>query len=252
MLGESWRLGNAHPALRTGRNRTQRRALENQLPGRQGRLALAYLTLHRLSPIPRADLAEALWGATTAGGAETALNALISKLRRVLGPDSIDGGSTVRLSLPAGVRVDLEVAAEAVHAAESALTSGHLARAWAAAQTAMFTARRGFLPGEEARGSTTCAVTSMSCTSGRSKRTARRRWGSAAPSWAAAERAARALTRLTPFRETGYRTLMRALAAQGNVAEALRVYDDLRRLLQDELGIPPSAATRALHEQLVA
>jgi DNA-binding SARP family transcriptional activator len=44
---------------------------------------------------------------------------------------------------------------------------------------------------------------------------------------------------------------MRALASQGNVAEALRVYSDLCAILRDELGVPPCAATRALHDQLL-
>ncbi len=35
------------------------------------------------------------------------------------------------------------------------------------------------------------------------------------------ERAARALVSLSPFRETGYQLLMRALIAQGDVSEAL-------------------------------
>ena len=35
---------------------------------------------------------------------------------------------------------------------------------------------------------------------------------------------------------------MEALAARGNLAEALRVYDQLRVLLRDELGATPGAA----------
>jgi pentatricopeptide repeat protein len=54
-----------------------------------------------------------------------------------------------------------------------------------------------------------------------------------------------------PFRESGYRVLMAALAARGNTADALRVYDDLMRLLSDELGIIPSKQTRELHAQLL-
>ena len=68
---------------------------------------------------------------------------------------------------------------------------------------------------------------------------------------AAAVRAGHELTRLEPYRETGYRILMEALAAEGNAAEALRVYDSLRRLLHDELGAAPSAATQELHRSLL-
>ena len=47
---------------------------------------------------------------------------------------------------------------------------------------------------------------------------------------AAAERSGRALVEAAPFRESGYRLLMEALAAQENIAEALRVYERLRVL----------------------
>jgi len=44
---------------------------------------------------------------------------------------------------------------------------------------------------------------------------------------------------------------MSAHAAQGNTAEALQVYDELRVRLRDELGVAPSAATRVLHARLL-
>lgn len=66
-----------------------------------------------------------------------------------------------------------------------------------------------------------------------------------------AERTARALIRQAPFREDGYRYLMEALAAGGNAAEALNVYETLRTLLRDELGAAPSSATQDLHRALL-
>ena len=44
---------------------------------------------------------------------------------------------------------------------------------------------------------------------------------------------------------------MEVLRARGNVAEALRVYEDMRVLLREELGSSPGAALVALHEQLL-
>ena len=44
---------------------------------------------------------------------------------------------------------------------------------------------------------------------------------------------------------------MEALAAQGNTAEALRVYDDLRCRLRDELGTAPGAELQELHQLLL-
>jgi DNA-binding SARP family transcriptional activator len=44
---------------------------------------------------------------------------------------------------------------------------------------------------------------------------------------------------------------MEALAARGNAAEALRVYERLRVLLREELGASPAAETQALHRRLL-
>ena len=44
---------------------------------------------------------------------------------------------------------------------------------------------------------------------------------------------------------------MRALQAGGNTAAALNVYDELRRRLREELGVPPSRETQDLHRQLL-
>ncbi len=46
--------------------------------------------------------------------------------------------------------------------------------------------------------------------------------------------------------EVAYQGLMRALAAQGDRASALRVYDGLEKLLARELGVDPDPQTRAL------
>jgi pentatricopeptide repeat protein len=49
----------------------------------------------------------------------------------------------------------------------------------------------------------------------------------------------------------GYRVLMAALAARGDTAEALRVYDRLMRQLRDEPGVIPRQQTRNLHARLL-
>ena len=68
---------------------------------------------------------------------------------------------------------------------------------------------------------------------------------------AAAERTARELIERAPFRESGYRLLMEAQAARGNVAEALHVYERLRVLLREELGVAPGPAVQAVHRRLL-
>jgi DNA-binding SARP family transcriptional activator len=49
-----------------------------------------------------------------------------------------------------------------------------------------------------------------------------------------------------PLRESAHRRVMRVHLAEANPAEALRQYDRVRRLLRDELGLAPSAPTRAV------
>jgi DNA-binding SARP family transcriptional activator len=68
---------------------------------------------------------------------------------------------------------------------------------------------------------------------------------------AGAERAGRELIALSPYRENGYRWLMEALDRTGNTAEALRIYEQLRALLRDELGVAPSGETVRLHDELL-
>ena len=66
-----------------------------------------------------------------------------------------------------------------------------------------------------------------------------------------AERAAGELVRAAPLREAGHRLLMEALAARGEVAQALAAYEALRVLLREELGTAPGGAVRALHQRLL-
>jgi DNA-binding SARP family transcriptional activator len=44
---------------------------------------------------------------------------------------------------------------------------------------------------------------------------------------------------------------MEALAAGGNASEALRVYERLRVLLREELGVAPGAPAQELHRRLL-
>lgn len=60
-----------------------------------------------------------------------------------------------------------------------------------------------------------------------------------------------ALANAEPLRERPRALLMAALAATGRHAEALRIYDDFRRLLGDELGIEPSPLLAAQHAAIL-
>jgi SARP family transcriptional regulator, regulator of embCAB operon len=222
---------------------------ETAVPGRQGRLLLAYAVLHRHAPLPRDEVCFAIWGDEPPRTVESSLAALLSKLRRVLAPVPVEG---TRILLPPSAWVDLEGAREAIHRAESALVRDDHPAAWAAAQTSLFVARRGFLPGED-RPWIDAIRTELETIRARSLEAyaeAALRLGGT--EFATAERASRELIGMAPYRESAYRLLMNALVASGNGAEAMRVYDTLIRRLRDDLGVRPSDASRALHADLLA
>ena len=226
--------------------------IDDRLPSRQGRLLFAHLVVHRDRPVTRDALVDAVWGDEPPDAAPGALRALLSRLRRVLGADAVTAGDEPRLVLPADAFIDLEAAHESVHRAEAAVAAGDPVRAWAPARVALHTADRGFLPAcdlpwavaerlrlEDVR------LRALECVGA-----AGMLMGGA--ELAAAERAGRRLVELAPFRETGHRLLMEALARQGNTAEALLAYERLRVLLRDELGTAPCGPVQELHARLLA
>ena len=227
------------------------RRVEDDLPGRQGRLLFAFLAAGRARRSTRDELVSALWPEGPPDAADASLAALLSKLRRVLGQGVLEGKAEVRLALAPEAWIDVEAAAAGVHRAESAVALGEWARAWAPARTALYVADRGFLPGYDAhwieerrRWLEDVRLRALECVG-----TVGLRMGGT--ELAAAERAGRALVEAAPFRESGYRRLMEALAARETVAEALRVYDRLRVLLREELGVAPGAASQELHRTLL-
>jgi SARP family transcriptional regulator, regulator of embCAB operon len=62
----------------------------------------------------------------------------------------------------------------------------------------------------------------------------------------------RSMVTAHPFNEWLHGQLMVALSRSGRRHEALQVYQDLRRVLQDQLGLEPEAALRRLHREVLA
>jgi SARP family transcriptional regulator, regulator of embCAB operon len=229
---------------------------EERFPGRQGRLVFAYLLAAHGRPVPRDDLAEALWGDAPPARWEKALSVLVSKLRTLLNDCGVDGGTALtsafgcyELTLPPGSWIDVSAADEAATAAELALAAGDLDGALDNASTAAALARRTFLPGEDGRWVDErraelreILVRALECIAD-----ANRLSGDPA----ASVRAADELVTLDPFRDRGYRLLMQAQSAAGNDAEALRTYERCRALLADELGAYPSSETEAVYLEIL-
>jgi SARP family transcriptional regulator, regulator of embCAB operon len=225
--------------------------LEDALPGRRGRVVFAYLVLNRGRSVPRDELNMAGWGDDAPAEVGNALSVLLSKLRHSLGADHLRGRTEVELLMPGATFVDVEAAMEGAHRAESCIAEGQWARAWGPAGTAYHVASRPFLTGLEApwidewrRRLEEVRLRGLECFAAAGL-------GLGGPALAQAEERARMLTELAPYRETGHHILIEALAQRGNVAEALRAYEQLRLLLREELGIAPSPTLRALHRRLL-
>lgn len=228
------------------------RRCEDELPGRQGRLLLIYLVVSRARLVARRELLDVLWPSELPPTAETTLTGVLSRLRHVVGENVLQGREQLRLVLPADAWVDVEVALRAIHEAETAVHSGDWPRAWIGGRVALDVSRREFAAGSDAQWIEERRKSLGALQASALECIGEAGLGLGGTEIAAAERSGRALIALEPFRESGYRLLMRALEARGNAAAALAVYDRLRRLLRDELGAAPGAATQALHKHLLA
>lgn len=220
-------------------------------PGRQGRLAFVRLAASRRR-LEREDLATTLWHDDLPVGWEGSLSAVMSKLKRTLATaglgdalDSADGCYQMRLG--AGVWVDLQTAINALDRAEGALRNQMVSEAWSDATVASAIFRRRFLPGEfgtwidskrrelhEFEVRTYDALTRVWLMKGDPT---------------SAIRAARTSIELAPFRESGYALLMEAHLSAGNRAESIRVFQEVRALLAETMGIEPTERVQELYEK---
>jgi SARP family transcriptional regulator, regulator of embCAB operon len=228
------------------------RRVEDTLPGANGRLLLAYLVLNRLRRMERDELLTAVWGEEAPPDHQPRLSVLLSKLRRALGPDLLSGRSEIELVLPRDAFVDVEAAFEGLHRAQSHVANGEWAEAWGPSGVAYHVASRPLLQGghdspwldEWRHRLDDVRSHGLECF-------AAARLGLGGPSLPQAEECGRRLIELAPFRESGYRILMEALEQRSNNAEALLVYDRLRVLLRDELGVAPSPAVQTVYRRLL-
>jgi len=227
------------------------RRVESELPGRLGRLLVVYLVVHRLREIPRTELLSALWPDDLPAAADTSLSALVSKIRKTLGPGRVEGRTSLRLRLQDDAWVDLEAAREGLHRAESSFARGDWLAVYGPGRVAQHVATRGFLAGESAPWTqdVRSALDEILVRSLELVGAACVEIGGSELN--TADRCARRLVELAPYRESGHRLLMRVHATRGNPAEGLLVYDELRRRLHEDLGVAPSFETQALHRSLL-
>ena len=221
------------------------------LRGKQVPLVFAYLVLNRDRHVGRDELSQALWPSRVPRDHDASLRTLLSRLRSGLGSDVVVGREPVMLVLPERMWIDVEAAVAGVERALEALDRGDAPAAWALAQVPLNISGRGLLPGgradwlephrrelEDVRLQALELIGRAGLVVGGTQ-------------LASVQRAARALIEAEPYRESGYVLLMEALAAEGNQAEGVRVFERLRTLLRDELGTTPSPVAIAAHEALV-
>jgi DNA-binding SARP family transcriptional activator len=228
---------------------------ESKLGGPQGRFVLAYLVTERKWAVTQAALAEALWPESVPASWALALSAIVSRLRSRLADVGLPRSRIIgnafgcyQFTPPGETWVDVEAALEGVDAAEGALVAGKLQAAYGPSLLATTILRRPFLPGDdgawaEGRRAALAAalVRALDC---------RVEALAANNELELALTHAREVVRLEPYRESGYRRLMRMLDRKGDRAEAIRVYLECGRLLKQELGVPPSDETEALYREI--
>jgi DNA-binding SARP family transcriptional activator len=226
--------------------------LEEALPGNQGRLLLAYLVLHRDRPVRRDELLDVLWsGAGAPVDPEAVLSSPLSRLRRALGAGRLAGRAGLSLALPADAWIDWEVAFAGLRAAHAACEHQRWHNGLSEAVAALAIADRGLLPGLEAdwldakraqMADLRVELLELIALCGS-------RLGGSELTFA--EQAARAAVESAPFRESARAALIDVLRVRGNVADALRAFEEARVLLRDELGVMPGPLLLRLHDELL-
>jgi DNA-binding SARP family transcriptional activator len=205
------------------------------LPSAERLLALVAVA-HRGRRVRRSAVAERLWPDATPARAASSLRSVLWRLPRPRGRLPVQSNATT-LWLADGVAVDLweaEGAARAVNDGEDVTTGRHLLGLWGEDLLPDWS-DDWLLPEQEGYRQTRLhALESAAlrlCGAGR---------------FADALDAALAAVRAEPLRESAHRRVVEVHLAEGNHAEALRQYDGYRRLIADELGLPPSDTIRRL------
>ncbi|MGH9265399.1 MAG: BTAD domain-containing putative transcriptional regulator, partial [Acidimicrobiales bacterium] len=220
---------------------------ERRIGSRKGRRLLAMLVLARGSPVSVDRLADALWGDDQPARPSEQVAVLVSRLRTVLGGPRLprsDAGYALRYDW-----LDLDELATRIAEAERRLRAGQASAARAAAEAALAVARGPLLAGEDAE----WVALDRSAAE---RLVARARLMLAEAAVAAGDHGtavstAEDLLAADPYDEAALRALMRAHAAAGRSASALAAYSRTRERLGEDLGVPPSDETEALHDTIV-
>ncbi|MEU4981999.1 BTAD domain-containing putative transcriptional regulator [Streptomyces sp. NPDC021969] len=218
------------------------------LGGARLRALLTVFALRAGRAVPAGLLVEEVWGGDPPADATGALQALVGRLRRALGADSVvsaDGG--YRLAA-APDDVDLHRFDRLAGEGTRALADGDPAKAAAVLDDALALWRGPVLADLPDRTAEAARWETRHFDVLRARHTAALDLGQA-------EHALPELTALCdghPLDEPLQALRLRALRDTGRTAEALAAYEAVRRLLADRLGTDPGRELRALHAELLS
>ena len=222
-----------------------------RISGRRQRVLLACLLLARGRPIPTADLVATIYGDDAGQSAVHSLHELVSSLRRSLEPMGLDellrsaaGSYWFDVDPPQLDAWRFEDLLRRASAEEDPQLGGDLL------QRALELWRGPALADVELEGTARAEV----------ERLEELRWGTLAD-WLDLELAAgrhqsalaelERATRLNPHNERFRSQLMLALYREGRQLDALRVYQETRKLLAGELGLEPTERLRTLERRIL-
>ena len=221
--------------------------------GAKQRMLLLLLLVRARETVQAERLADELWGDDPPAGGANALQALVSKLRRALGPlsDALTTGA-------GGYRIDVaddEIDARCFEAAAArgreALVAGEATAAADACRRALALWRGPALDGSDDEGILRREATRLE----------ELRWGALEDRIDADLQGGRdvelvgeleQLVGEAPLRERLHGFLMLALYRAGRQAEALRAYQHAREVLGEELGLDPGPELQALESAILS
>jgi DNA-binding SARP family transcriptional activator len=209
-----------------------------EIGSRKGRTLLRLLCARRGTPLTVPDIAAVLWPTGRPADPDAVVASLVSRLRRVLGPDAVLGGREgYRLG---SVETDVDRARRLLDDAERA----DPVPAFAGAQAAVRLLEE---PSDADDEDWAAPLRAQVAALRRRARALLARAALDTGDPAVAEDAARRAAEDDPLDEDAVRLLLRALLARGLPADALRTYERFRRALADELGTDPAPRTQELY-----
>jgi DNA-binding SARP family transcriptional activator/DNA-binding XRE family transcriptional regulator len=220
------------------------------------RAVLGLLALQGPAGVPRDVIVDMLWGERPPRGAVAAVQAYVSRLRRLLEPNTAarDEGWPVPLAdrsyrLGDGVGVDAAEFRQSSRRADMAAARGEFRLACALYERSLALWRGEVLADVDLLRGYPAAVEAA-----RRRAEVVLRFARASAASGGHERALPYLRRLCacePFHEQAHADLMTALAATGQQAAALRLFEQLSGRLDAELGVRPGPQVTAAHLRIL-